>query len=91
MGVMFLLLPLSGVFYPIDALPTVLQPIAELLPTTHAFTALRELVDGDPLNWTEVGIAALGAVGDARARVRVRRAHAQGVPPPRLHHALLVS
>jgi ABC-2 type transport system permease protein len=60
-GMMFLLLPLSGVFYPIDALPTVLQPIAELLPTTHAFTALRELVDGDPLNWTEVGIAALGA------------------------------
>ena len=58
---MFVLLPLSGVFYPIDALPAVLQPIAELLPTTHAFAALRELVDGDPLNWTEVGIAALGA------------------------------
>ena len=40
-GVMFVLLPLSGVFYPTDALPTVLQPLALALPTTHAFTALR--------------------------------------------------
>ena len=45
-GVMFVLLPLSGVFYPTDALPTVLQPIALALPTTHAFAALRSLVDG---------------------------------------------
>ena len=59
-GIMFLLLPLSGVFYPTDALPAVLQPIANALPTTHAFTALRELVDGEPLNWTELGIATVG-------------------------------
>jgi ABC-2 type transport system permease protein len=45
-GVMFVLLPLSGVFYPTDALPTVMQPIALALPTTHAFAALRGLVDG---------------------------------------------
>jgi ABC-2 type transport system permease protein len=60
-GVMFILLPLSGVFYPIDALPTALQPIARLLPTTHAFAALRGLVNGDPLDWAQVGIAAIGA------------------------------
>jgi ABC-2 type transport system permease protein len=58
---MFILLPLSGVFYPIDSLPTILQPIARLLPTTHAFAALRELVDGEPLNWAQVGIAAIGS------------------------------
>lgn len=61
-GVMFILLPLSGVFYPIDALPTVLQPLAQALPTTHAFEALRGLVDGTGLDWVEVGIAAVGSV-----------------------------
>ena len=59
-GVMFVLLPLSGVFYPIDALPTVLQPVAQALPTTHAFDALRGLVDGTGLDWVQVGIAAVG-------------------------------
>lgn len=61
-GVMFVLLPLSGVFYPIDALPAVLQPIAQALPTTHAFDALRGLVDGTGLNWAQVAIAAVGSV-----------------------------
>lgn len=57
-GVMFVILPLSGVFYPVDALPAVLQPIALALPTTHAFAALRDLVDGNALNWAQVGLAA---------------------------------
>jgi ABC-2 type transport system permease protein len=61
-GVIALLLPLSGIFYPVEALPDVLQPIAEILPTTHAFAAAHEVVDGNPLPWDEVGIAALGAV-----------------------------
>ena len=61
-GVMFVLLPLSGVFYPIDALPRVLQPLAQALPTTHAFDALRGLVDGTGLDWVQVGIAAVGSV-----------------------------
>ena len=60
-GVMFVLLPLSGVFYPTEALPTVMQPIALALPTTHAFTALRGLVDGHGLDWVQVGLAALGS------------------------------
>jgi ABC-2 type transport system permease protein len=61
-GVMFVLLPLSGVFYPTEALPSALQPIAALLPTTHAFTALRSLVDGTGTDWVQLGIAAVGAV-----------------------------
>jgi ABC-2 type transport system permease protein len=58
-GVMFVVLPLSGVFYPVDALPAVLQPVALALPTTHAFAALRTLVDGGGLDWGELGVAAL--------------------------------
>jgi ABC-2 type transport system permease protein len=61
-GVMFVLLPLSGVFYPTEALPSALQPIAALLPTTHAFTALRSLVDGHGVDWVQLGIAAIGSV-----------------------------
>jgi ABC-2 type transport system permease protein len=61
-GVMFVLLPLSGVFYPVDALPTVLQPIALLLPTTHAFAALRSLVDGGGSDWGQITLAAIGSV-----------------------------
>jgi ABC-2 type transport system permease protein len=58
-GVMFIVLPLSGVFYPVDALPPVLQPIALALPTTHAFDALRELVDGHGVDWGQLAIAAV--------------------------------
>src|SRR5688572_2827555 len=61
-GAMFILLPLSGVFYPIESLPDALQPIAKLLPTTHAFAALRDLVDGDGTNWAQIGIAAISSV-----------------------------
>ena len=59
-GAMFIVLPLSGVFYPVDALPGSIQPIAQALPTTHAFNAMRQLLDGGGLNWGELGIAAGG-------------------------------
>jgi ABC-2 type transport system permease protein len=61
-GVMFVVMPLSGVFYPVDALPAVLRPVAQALPTTHAFAALRQLVDDRGLNWGQLGIAFGGAV-----------------------------
>jgi ABC-2 type transport system permease protein len=61
-GVMFVLMPLSGVFYPVENLPGVLRPFARILPTTHAFEALRDLVDNRGLNWSQVGIAAVGVV-----------------------------
>lgn len=59
-GVMFVVMPLSGVFYPVDALPGALQPVARVLPTTPAFEALRGLVDGEALDW---GLVARGAGG----------------------------
>jgi ABC-2 type transport system permease protein len=62
-GVMFVLLPLSGVFYPVDNLPAVMRPLARVLPTTHAFEALRALVDDRGVDWNQLGIAAVGVVG----------------------------
>lgn len=61
-GVMFVLMPLSGVFYPVDSLPAALRPVAEVLPTTHAFAVLRGLVDGNGTDIGELALAMVGAV-----------------------------
>jgi ABC-2 type transport system permease protein len=58
-GILFAILPLSGVFYPLDALPAVVRPIAAVLPTTHAFAVARALVEGQPMPWGQLSIAAL--------------------------------
>jgi ABC-2 type transport system permease protein len=60
-GINFVLLSISGVFNPVDALPGALQPIAEVLPSTHAFNAVRQILDGDPLPWDEVTAALVGS------------------------------
>jgi ABC-2 type transport system permease protein len=62
-GILFMVLPLSGVFYPTKALPGVLQPVALALPTTHAFAAGRALLARHALPWGEVELAALSSLG----------------------------
>lgn len=57
----FLVLSLSGVFNPVESIPGVLQPLARVLPTTHVFGAARDLLDGEPMPWRDVGLAALGS------------------------------
>jgi ABC-2 type transport system permease protein len=61
-GLLALVMPLSGVFYPVSALPGVLQPIAVVLPTTHIFAAARTVVSGHALPWSQIGIALAGTV-----------------------------
>jgi ABC-2 type transport system permease protein len=34
---------LSGIFYPIDNLPALIQPVAQLLPLSFVVTSLREI------------------------------------------------
>ncbi|HUA34127.1 MAG TPA: ABC transporter permease [Candidatus Binataceae bacterium] len=55
-----LLLPLSCVFYPVKALPKSLQPIAWMLPTTHAFEGMRQTLAGggfSPMHfWWAMGL-----------------------------------
>lgn len=68
-GLLFTLMPLSGTFYPVEALPGALQPIALVLPTTHAFAAARGLVDGRGLLWGELAIGAAMSVVAAAAGV----------------------
>ncbi|MFF0742179.1 ABC transporter permease [Streptomyces sp. NPDC004111] len=59
-GALSVVMPLSGVFYPITTLPTVLQPVAQILPTTHVFAVGRTLASGGPMPWGEFALAAGG-------------------------------
>ena len=61
-GAIALIMPLSGIFYPVSALPDALQPVAQALPTTHVFEAARGVLAGDGLSWAQVGIAAAETV-----------------------------
>ena len=61
-GIMFVVMPLGGVFYPVAALPAFVQPVSQLLPTTHAFAAGRQLIGGGPVPWGELGLAAAGTL-----------------------------
>lgn len=73
-GVLFLALPLSGVFTPVDALPGAVQPVARMLPTTGAFEVVRGLVGGEPIDWGRLGLAAaLAVVGVLLATAFVAR------------------
>jgi ABC-2 type transport system permease protein len=55
-------MPLSGVFYPVAALPWFLRPLAAALPTTHAFAAGRSLIDGHGMQWGQLGLATVSTV-----------------------------
>jgi ABC-2 type transport system permease protein len=66
-GMIAMVMPLSGVFYPTTALPGILQPVAAVLPTTHAFAAARAVVAGHALPWGQVGLAAIGSLATAVA------------------------
>ena len=43
-SLMFVLLPLTCVYYPVETLPVVMRPVAWMLPPTWVFEGLRALV-----------------------------------------------
>ncbi|MDX2391325.1 ABC transporter permease [Streptomyces sp. NPDC054904] len=61
-GALSVVMPLSGVFYPVSTLPAALRPLAEILPTTHVFAAGRALTGGGAMPWRELGIATAGTL-----------------------------
>lgn len=79
-GIPFLIQPISAVFYPVRVLPSWLQPVALLLPSTHVFEGMRSAlrtatVDGRSLAAAlllNLGYLAAGAAffGWMLARVR---------------------
>jgi ABC-2 type transport system permease protein len=62
-SLLFLILPLSGAFFPISVLPPVVRPISMVLPTTYIFRAARDAAIGGAPVWGELGVAALATGG----------------------------
>jgi ABC-2 type transport system permease protein len=62
-GLNYVVLAISGVFFPVEALPPGLRSLAQLLPTTHAFAAARAVLDGNGVPWQRLGFSAIGTVG----------------------------
>ena len=60
-GSNFVLMALSGVFNPVEALPGALQPIARVLPSTYAFAALRDVLAGQSLDTSDIAAGLVGA------------------------------
>ena len=56
-GLNYVVMAISGVFFPVG-----LRHLANLLPTTHAFAAAREVLDGNELPWGRLGFSLLGTV-----------------------------
>jgi ABC-2 type transport system permease protein len=68
-GTLVLLMPLSGVFYPVEDLPGALQAVAAVVPLTHVFDAVRTGIEDGTVAWGQLGIAAAGTVVIAAASV----------------------
>jgi ABC-2 type transport system permease protein len=66
-GILFVVMPLAGVFYPVEALPDLVRPVAYILPPTHAFDAMRTLLDTGRIDWGALGIAAATAIAVSSA------------------------
>lgn len=82
-GTLVLLMPLSGVFYPVDSLPPALQAVARAIPLTHVFDAVRIGVDDHRVAWGQLAIAAAGTAVIALAAtwflgLQLRRFRRQG-------------
>ena len=55
----FLLAPISAIYYPVDVLPTWGQWIAYALPPAHVFEGMRAVLFEDIIRWDHLGWAAV--------------------------------
>lgn len=61
-GTLVLLMPLSGVFYPVESLPPIMQPIANVIPLTRVFDATRQGLETGTIAWAQLGYGLLGSL-----------------------------
>ncbi|QJE73221.1 ABC transporter permease [Aerophototrophica crusticola] len=55
----FVLAPVSAVYYPVSSLPLVVQYISLALPSTHVFEGMRSVLFGQGMRWDHLGWAVL--------------------------------
>ncbi len=58
-GLLFVILPLSGAFYPVSALPSAVRPLSAVLPTSYTFTAARDVTAHSASAGAHIAVAAL--------------------------------
>ena len=58
----FVMMPLSGVYYPVSVLPGWLQAIASVVPTSYVFDGMRAILLDHVVQWHTLAIAAALAV-----------------------------
>ncbi len=66
-----LLMPLSCVLYPLKSLPTYLRPVAWMLPTTHSFEGMRQVLAGGGFSPRHFGMGPRAERGLLHLRGRV--------------------
>ena len=54
----FILLPFSGVYYPITVLPQWMQVISHLIPTSYVFDGMRVILRDHAVHWHTLALAA---------------------------------
>lgn len=62
-GLNYVMLAVSGVFFPASALPGGLGQVARVMPTGLAFGAMRTVLSGGAAPWSKLGVAAVGSIG----------------------------
>lgn len=71
----FVLQPISGIYYPIEVLPGWLQPVAWVLPSAHIFEGMRQVLIDGTIPWRHLAWAfALDGVLVVMAAVAFTRA-----------------
>lgn len=53
----FILMPISGVYYPVSVLPHWLQPLSWCLPTSYIFDGMRSILLHGTMQWHSLGFA----------------------------------
>lgn len=61
-GFNYVLMAVSGVFFPANSLPPGIRNFAQVLPTTKGFAALRKVLDGQSLPWGTLAGSLLGSI-----------------------------
>jgi ABC-2 type transport system permease protein len=56
-AVAFAFQPFAAVFYPVAVLPPVMQAIATVVPASYVFEGMRDVIAGQGVDWTAVGVA----------------------------------
>lgn len=62
-GLNYVMMALSGVFFPASALPGGLGSITRYLPTGLAFAAMRTVLGGQAAPWRDLMLASVGSIG----------------------------